>query len=63
MLIIGRSIAGIGAAGLVNGALTVLAAAVPVHKRPGKLIYCSCNYMLIINLAMLGIVIPGMFVS
>ena len=63
MLIIGRSIAGIGAAGLVNGALTVLAAAVPIHKRPGTPIHCSWDYMLTTNLAMFGIVIPGKFVS
>jgi MFS family permease len=36
MLIIGRAVAGLGASGLTNGALTILAAAVPMHKRPGK---------------------------
>ncbi|KAL4865430.1 hypothetical protein BDV12DRAFT_200170 [Aspergillus spectabilis] len=34
MLIIGRAIAGMGTSGMVNGALTILAGAVPMHKRP-----------------------------
>ncbi|KAI8683363.1 MFS domain-containing protein [Fusarium keratoplasticum] len=33
-LIIGRSIAGIGCAGLLSGALIILANSVPLHKRP-----------------------------
>ncbi|KAJ9138125.1 Major facilitator superfamily transporter [Pleurostoma richardsiae] len=33
-LIIGRSIAGIGCAGLLSGALIILASSVPLHKRP-----------------------------
>lgn len=36
MLIVGRAIAGRGSSGLINGALTILAGAVPMHKRPGK---------------------------
>jgi MFS family permease len=36
MLIIGRAVAGMGGSGLVNGALTILAAIAPMHKRPGK---------------------------
>lgn len=36
MLIVGRAVAGLGASGLTNGALTILAAAVPMHKRPRK---------------------------
>lgn len=58
MLITGRAVAGIGAAGLVNGALTILAAAVPIHKRPGTFLTYSRNNMLIIISAMMGIVIP-----
>ncbi|KAH8705863.1 putative MFS multidrug transporter [Talaromyces proteolyticus] len=34
MLIIGRALAGIGSAGLVNGGLTILSACLPLHKRP-----------------------------
>ncbi|KAF4446348.1 putative aflatoxin efflux pump AFLT [Fusarium austroafricanum] len=34
MLIIGRAVAGIGASGIQNGALTMIAKAVPIHKRP-----------------------------
>lgn len=33
-LIIGRSISGIGCAGLLSGALIILANSVPLHKRP-----------------------------
>lgn len=36
MLIVGRAIAGLGASGLSNGAMTVLAASAPLHKRPGE---------------------------
>lgn len=34
MLIVGRAVAGIGASGLQNGALTILAGCVPMAKRP-----------------------------
>ncbi|KAF5678072.1 putative aflatoxin efflux pump AFLT [Fusarium heterosporum] len=34
MLIIGRAIAGVGSSGIQNGALTIIASAVPIHKRP-----------------------------
>lgn len=34
MLIVSRAIAGMGGAGLMNGALTIIAVAVPLHKRP-----------------------------
>ena len=34
MLIVGRAVAGIGAAGLMNGALTIVAACVPMANRP-----------------------------
>ncbi|KAJ3519886.1 hypothetical protein NM208_g13944 [Fusarium decemcellulare] len=34
MLIIGRTIAGIGGSGIQNGALTMIAASVPLNKRP-----------------------------
>ena len=37
MLIVGRAVAGMGASGLINGALTILAASSPLHKRPGEL--------------------------
>jgi len=36
MLIIGRAIAGVGAAGISSGAYTMLSASVPLEKRPGK---------------------------
>ena len=36
MLIIGRAIAGVGAAGVSSGAYTILSATVPFEKRPGK---------------------------
>jgi MFS family permease len=34
MLIVGRAIAGIGSAGLMNGGLTILSVSMPLHKRP-----------------------------
>ena len=34
MLIVGRAIAGIGSAALLNGALTIIACAVPLERRP-----------------------------
>lgn len=34
MLIVGRAVAGMGSAGLTNGALTIIAACVPLQKRP-----------------------------
>lgn len=34
MLIVGRAVAGIGGAGLTNGALTIISCCVPLHKRP-----------------------------
>lgn len=34
MLIVGRAVAGLGSSGLVNGALTILAACLPLAKRP-----------------------------
>lgn len=37
MLIVGRAVAGIGASGLMNGALTIVAACVPLVKRPAYL--------------------------
>jgi MFS family permease len=36
MLILGRAVAGLGMSGLSNGALTILADAAPMHKRPGE---------------------------
>lgn len=39
MLIIGRAVAGMGASGLSNGALTIIGASASDTKRPGE---CSC---------------------
>jgi hypothetical protein len=36
MLIIGRAVAGLGSAGLQNGAFTIIAGAVPMQQQPGK---------------------------
>lgn len=36
MLIVGRAVAGIGTSGIQNGGLTIIAACVPLEKRPGK---------------------------
>lgn len=37
MLIIGRAVAGMGSSGLANGAMTIIANAAPLHKRPAIL--------------------------
>ncbi|KAJ5709837.1 hypothetical protein N7493_009429 [Penicillium malachiteum] len=37
MLIIGRAIAGMGSSGMMNGALNILAGAVPIKKRPAMI--------------------------
>ncbi len=34
MLIVGRAVAGMGASGLMNGALTIVSACLPLVKRP-----------------------------
>jgi MFS family permease len=34
MLIIGRAVAGLGGAGLLNGGLTIISASAPIEKRP-----------------------------
>ncbi|KAK5745544.1 hypothetical protein LTR17_001415 [Elasticomyces elasticus] len=41
MLIVGRAIAGMGTAGLQNGAMTIISACVPLHKRPALLGICQ----------------------
>jgi MFS family permease len=41
MLIVGRAVAGMGAAGLMNGAMTIVAGSVPLHKRAGEFITCD----------------------
>jgi MFS family permease len=37
MLIIGRAVAGLGSSGLTNGALTIISAVSPLHKRAALL--------------------------
>ncbi|WPG99119.1 Hypothetical protein R9X50_00193000 [Acrodontium crateriforme] len=58
MLIVGRAVAGMGGSGLQNGALTIISACVPMHKRPALL-------GVIMGFAQLGIVggplIGGLF--
>ncbi len=34
MLIVGRAVAGVGASALINGAITIVTASVPLEKRP-----------------------------
>lgn len=36
MLIIGRTVAGLGGSGLGNGALNIITESIPLHKRPRK---------------------------
>jgi MFS family permease len=35
LFILARATAGLGASGLLNGALNIIAASAPMHKRPG----------------------------
>lgn len=42
MLIVGRAVAGLGASGLTNGALTIIGATAPMPKRPGKFFCADC---------------------
>ena len=37
LFILARAVAGLGASGLLNGALSIIAAIAPMHKRPGRL--------------------------
>ncbi|KAL2851333.1 major facilitator superfamily domain-containing protein [Aspergillus pseudodeflectus] len=50
MLIIGRAISGMGTSGMVNGALTIIAGSVPMHKRPALI-------GIMMGLAQLGLVL------
>lgn len=36
MLIVGRAVAGMGAAGMQNGGLTIISSIAPPEKRPGR---------------------------
>jgi MFS family permease len=36
MLIVGRAVAGFGAAGIINGAITIISSCAPLEKRPGE---------------------------
>jgi len=61
MLIIGRAVAGLGGSGLSNGALTILAAAAPMHKRPGRFFHytiSTCKALTVI-LAIMGIMMSS----
>lgn len=41
MLIVGRAIAGIGGAGIINGAIMIISSCVPLEKRPGMKLSCT----------------------
>lgn len=60
MLIVGRAIAGVGSAGIVSGALTVLSATVPLERRPAML-------GMLMGIAQLGVIcgplVGGAFTS
>jgi hypothetical protein len=44
MLIIGRAIAGLGSSGLINGGLTIIAASVPLVRRPSESSHYALQY-------------------
>lgn len=56
MLIVGRAVAGLGGSGLMNGALTITAAALPMHKRPGVLSPLDWRNCMLIFTAMTGVI-------
>jgi MFS family permease len=60
MLIVGRAIAGIGSSGILNGAFTIIAACVPLVKRPGTFHWLVYNYS-IVNIvpALIGSMMGG----
>jgi MFS family permease len=39
MLIVGRTVAGLGGAGIINGAIMIISGCVPQEKRPGEYYY------------------------
>ena len=50
MLIVGRAIAGLGASGLQNGALTIIAGSVPMARRPGACdTYSLVGWLIIVD--------------
>lgn len=58
MLIVGRAIQGCGGSGILNGALTILAAAAPISKRPSILLSTLAYlYFVLIHMrVLLGII-------
>ncbi|CZT50268.1 related to transporter (major facilitator superfamily) [Rhynchosporium secalis] len=58
MLIVGRAIAGAGAAGLFSGALVILAHSVPVRQRP---IYTGCVASMFSISSVVGPILGGVF--
>jgi MFS family permease len=58
MFILGRAIAGCGAAGVLNGAFTIIAASAPLDKRPGmKTRFALTDGFLIFPLVLMGTLI------
>lgn len=41
MLIVGRFVAGLGAAGIANGSITIVSSCAPIEKRPGEYQHAS----------------------
>ncbi|KAF4952325.1 hypothetical protein FSARC_12668 [Fusarium sarcochroum] len=55
MLIIGRAIAGIGSSGIQNGALTIIAKSVPIHRRPALIgILMGCAQLGLVSGPLIG---------
>lgn len=55
MLIVGRAIAGMGSSGMLNGALNILAGAVPIKKRPMMIGIIMGGNILAQNLSLLSV--------
>ncbi|KAK8087650.1 major facilitator superfamily domain-containing protein [Apiospora hydei] len=64
MLIVGRTIAGLGAAGIINGAITIVSSCAPLEKRPRKYSQLIITDQLVNQLGLVaGPLIGGTFTS
>lgn len=49
MLIVGRAVAGIGAAGLFSGALVIVSHMIPLRQRPSKFCYTQQFILMVLT--------------
>ena len=64
MLIASRAVSGIGASGLINGALTMMSAAVPLERRAGKcLLLAALTFSLLLAALALSLLLAALAFS